>query len=418
MPGGVIQLLQVGEEDKYLIGTPQITFFKTVYKRHSNFALETRQYQFNNGASYGGTSSLKIPHDGDLISRMTLNIELPNLNPKGTALNTFSYVNSIGHLLIEDTYIEIGGLIIDRQYGEWLEIWSELSQDAGKKDGYFEMIGKKKRHAFRYNSFSSKIELFVPLNFWFCKNYGMALPLLCLKYQNVYLKVKFRNFDNYWISEKEGFKPDKQSQINCYVFIDYIYLDEDEKQKFINNSQTYLIEQVQFTGDDYYGPNTKQVIKELNLSHPCKELIWAIQRADVYIRSKRSDPDFTFGNDWFNYSTFKSNHTFIKNDSFKSFKLQLNGKDRTAFIKSSVLRVINNYYHHSLVPDNYIYTLPFALRPEEHQPTGTLNFSVIDKTRVILKMNDNTNYDFVVKFFAVNYNILIFTEGMAGLVFS
>ena len=105
-------------------------------------------------------------------------------------------------------------------------------------------------------------------------------------------------------------------------------------------------------------------------------------------------------------------------DSFKSFKLQLNGADRTTFIKASLLRVLNNYYHHSSIPDNYIYSLPFALRPEEHQPTGTLNFSVIDKTRIILKMNDDINYDFVVKFYAVNYNILIFTEGMAGLVFS
>ena len=114
----------------------------------------------------------------------------------------------------------------------------------------------------------------------------------------------------------------------------------------------------------------------------------------------------------------KTNFTTNYKDTFVSAKLQLDGKDRTSFINASVLRVLNNYYHHTRVPNNYIYTLPFALRPEEHQPTGTLNFSVIDKKILQLKMNEGINYDFVVKLFSVNYNILVFTGGMSGLVFN
>jgi len=153
MPGGMIQLLKLGEEDKYLIGTPQITFFKTVFKRHSNFALETRQYQFNNATSFGSHASFKIPHDGDLINGLTLNVKLPNLNPNGTTDNTFGYVNSIGHLLIEESWIEIGGTTIDKQYGEWMEIWTELAQNVAKIDGYNEMTGRKKRNTFRYDTY-------------------------------------------------------------------------------------------------------------------------------------------------------------------------------------------------------------------------------------------------------------------------
>ena len=419
MPGGVIQLLKLGEEDKYLIGTPQITFFKTVFKRHSNFALETRQYQFNNATSFGSHASFKIPHDGDLISRITLNVKLPNLNPNGTTDNTFGYVNSIGHLLIEETWIEIGGTTIDKQYGEWLEIWTEIAQNNAKIDGYNEMIGRKRRTTFRYNTFSNNVELFIPMNFWFCKNYGLALPLVALKFQNVFFHVKFRKFDHCWISKNPNLKPFDQLRLMVDIYIDYIFLDEAERQKFITNDQTYLIEQVQSMGDKYYETGTPFVNMQLDLYHPCKELIWVIQRADVYNRSSsESDSDFTYGNDWFNYSTVKTNFTHNIKDTFVSAKLQLDGKDRTSFINASVLRVLNNYYHHSRIPNNYIYSLPFALRPEEHQPTGSLNFSVIDKKILQLKMNDGIDYDFVVKLFSINYNILIFTGGMSGLVFN
>ena len=418
MPGGMIQLLKLGEEDKYLIGTPQITFFKTVFKRHSNFALETRQYQFNNATSFGSRASFKIPHDGDLINGLTLNIKLPNLNQNGTGSNTFGYVNSIGHLIIEETWIEIGGTTIDKQYGEWLEIWTELAQNVAKIDGYNEMTCRKKRNTFRFDSFSSDLDLFVPMNFWFCKNYGLALPLVSLKFQNVYFHVKFRQFEDCWISKYPNYKPTNQLRLFVDIYVDYIFLDEPERQKFISNDQTYLIEQIQCLGDKYYETGTPLVNMHLNLYHPCKELIWVIQRADVYNRSDDNDSDFTYGNDWFNYSVTKSNFVTNKKDTFHSAKLQLDGKDRTGFINSSVLRVLNNYYHHTRVPNNYIYTLPFALRPEEHQPTGTLNFSVIDKKILQLKMNEGIDYDFIVKLYSVNYNILIFTEGMSGLVFN
>ena len=177
MSGGTIQLLKLGEEDKFLIGNPQITFFKTVYKRHSNFAIGTKKWQFNGVTNYGNTCSLNIPKDGDLLSGITLNIELPNLN---TDSILFSYANSIGHLLIEETWIEIGGHKIEKIYGDWSEIWSELALDKDKRDGYYEITGKKERKDFSINSFNSSIELFLPLNFWFSRNFGLSLPLIGL----------------------------------------------------------------------------------------------------------------------------------------------------------------------------------------------------------------------------------------------
>ena len=255
MPGGLIQLIAIGEQDTYLTKQPEITFFKTVYRRHTNFAIETYEEIFNNGTGFDKKITCNIQRYGDLLSNVCLQVELPSLNDTSIPEKYFSWVNAIGHALIDYVDIEIGGSVIDKQYGEWLEIWSEFTQTAEKRLGYNEMIGKKE--SFNCQN-TGPITLFIPLNFWFCKNIGLALPLISLQYHSVKINIKFNPFEKCWVSKNctpKDLKPVDINQIKTSLLIDYVFLDLKERKKFAQQSHMYLIEQVQFNGDTEYSKN-------------------------------------------------------------------------------------------------------------------------------------------------------------------
>ncbi len=260
--GGLIQIItSYNEHNLYLTDNPEISFFKTVYKRHTNFSFETVDEIFNNSSDFGKTCRLTIPKSGDLISTLTLHVKIDSLNnkfsnklsKKTTQHNNFDpncachqclklqlgvdsdygWVNSLGHVLINSCWIEIGGMKIDKQYGEWMEIWSELTQPYEKRQGYFQMINKVEPVSFNSSTFSDSVDLYIPLNFWFCKNYGLALPLISLYYQDVELVVDFRNFSECWVPNKAINNPPKKPNFDAHVLIQYIYLDCDERKRYI-----------------------------------------------------------------------------------------------------------------------------------------------------------------------------------------
>ena len=218
MTGGLIQLIANGEQDQFITGNPQITFFKCVYKRTTKFSIEVKTQNFMGNISFGSSNTCNITKDGDLISDMSLHIKLGSLNSKSknnicikdinlacscnkcSKKTYFSWVNCIGHAIFEYIEIEIGGYLIDKQYGEWLEIWSELTQNYEKKMGYNELIGKKDLAGFNINSFNDELELIVPLNFWFCKNIGLAIPVIAICNHDIKINIKWRNFDQLWIT--------------------------------------------------------------------------------------------------------------------------------------------------------------------------------------------------------------------------
>ena len=437
MGGGLIQLIAIGEQDQFLTGNPQITFFKSVYKRHSNFSMEVRPQIFSGGVSFGSKNSCTISKDGDLISDISLHIKLDSLNITNTNNvcikdlnmkcpcskcnedNIFSWVNSIGHAIIEYVELEIGGYQVDKQYGEWFEIWSELTLNYDKKHGYNELIGKKDQSGFNINSFNDSIELLVPLNFWFCKNIALALPIIAISKHDIVLNVKWRPFDQLWISSFKNVQPITPN-FEASLFIDYIYLDLNEREKFVNKTHFYLIEQIQSNGDYYFQKSNKSPIIKLNFYHPIKELVWAIQRADVLVRDDDDEADdFSYGNDWFNFSNNKSLSSNTLVDIFDTAQLQLNGQDRFDALPSKYFRLYQPYKYHTKIPSNFIYTYSFSFKPEDIQPTGSCNFSCFDNARLVLNMkNREIKSDYIIKIYAINYNLLVITKGMVGVGFS
>lgn len=441
MAGGLIQLIAKGPQDIFLTDNPEISFFKTVYKKHTAFAIETKEQYFNT-ITFGTKSVCNIAKDADLISNISIRITLPSLNTATIMKNTklcmkdidldcfcekcskkntetiYGWVNSIGHVLIEYVELEIGGYIIDKQYGEWFEIWSELTQTAEKKPGYSEMIGKRDPPSFKPNTFSDSLELIVPLNFYFTRNIGLALPLVALYRNEIYVNVKWRQFEDCWISNKPNVRPSFVPKFMASLLVDYVFLELFEREKFAKENHLYLIEQVQYNNPSFYVKNTVSPMVDLNFNHPVKEIVWVIQRADINQRSNESDPDFSYGNDWFNYSCFKSRIKNVIKDPFESAYLLFNGQPRSNSLPAIYYRLYQTYHYHTKTPSNYIYVQTFALKPEEHQPTGTCNMSVMDKVRLNIKMGNFVAADFNVKVYAVSYNFILIVDGMIALAFA
>ena len=441
MGGGLLQLIATGEQDKFLTSKPEITYFKSVYKRYSNFSMELKQQIFLNDVNFGTINKCDIKKDGDLLSGLTLYVKLGSLNISNNDNNIcvkdlnldlscpcskckreskFSWINSVGHALIEYVELEIGGYLIDRQYGEWFEIWSELTLTNEKKNGFYEMIGKKSRNEFNIDSFNNELELIIPLNFWFSKNIGLSIPLISITDHDIFLNIKFRQFSDLWISSNSFTEPTPPN-IEAKLFIDYVFLDLDERKKFVSENHYYLIEQLQYNGDYQYEKFDESLDIKLNFSHPIKEIVWAIQRTDVLKRSLTNDvndSNFTYGNDLFNFSNSLNSSNSLP-DIFDSAVFKFNDQDRFSTLPSKYFRLKQSYDYHTRIPENFIYSYSFSLRPEDWQPSGSCNFSCFDNARLKLNINNKelkSNYN--IKVYAINYNILVITKGAVGIGFS
>jgi hypothetical protein len=448
MPAGTLQLIYIGEQNLYITQNPQITFFKTLYKRHTNFSIDTVQENFNSSINFGKQVKCKISKNGDLLSKMGMYIRLSTLNnhkqkikcskmvdclctcPKCLLSSNdndivYGWANAIGHVLLEYIELYIGGQLIDRHYGEWFEIWTELSQTSEKRLGYYEMIGKKDPLAYTVDSFVDDMELYVPFNFWFCRNIGLALPVMCLIHHDIEFIIKIRDFDGCWVCNKAD-APNPKAKIDACILADYIYLSIEERNKFYNDSHIYLIEQLQVNENNFSESNTGRLNIDLNFNHPVKELIWFVQRMDVKGKPDGtwpSDCSYPKGNDHFNFTTAQIPRLAKTKETFSSARIQLSGIDRTIHFPASYYRLWQNYYYHTRIPTaNYLYTYSFGLSPEDHQPSGECNMSMVDNARLCIKLlnkhDTKERYSIVAKVYATNYQILLITAGMGAVLFS
>jgi len=399
MGGGLMQLVAYGAQDIYLTGNPQITFFKVVYRRHTNFSMESIGQTWSGDPSLAKSTKCgaNINRNGDLVNGLHIQIT----SKSHVSKDHFTGCNPGANFIGEHT-IELGGQIIDRQTGSWIETWSELTNNnptgqiaisnaSGVSNTLFQrttcMGGVSKLVSINSNmdKFSKQHVFYVPLQFWFCRNPGLALPLIALQYHEV--KFSMEKPIQIWNSAQ------------MTLFADYIYLDTDERRRFAQVSHEYLIEQIQHTSF-----TTKTNIFELNFNHPVKELIWT--------------------GEWKN----GFNQSLLSSDSVNNDKwlLQINGHDRlstrptTYFTKHQILQhhtgpggLNSSYSPQGNFFNDSIAVYSFALKPEEHQPSGTCNFSRIENAQLSF-----TGDPMKLEIYAVNYNILRIMSGMGGLAYS
>jgi hypothetical protein len=533
MGGGLMQLVSYGAQDVYISGNPQITFWKVLYKRHTNFAVESIEVTFNGQADFNKRVTAVINRNADLMYKTYVQVVLPQIDLSGTSVvggssagKGFRWLNYIGHRLLKQVELEIGGQRIDRQYGDWMQIWTQLSQDAGTVKALDSLIGNthdlvlmKRGTGIALDATCSSSEttiscvprqgtpaktLYIPLQFWFCRNPGLAIPLIALQYHEVRLNVDFETWQNCQYAEVAVGSPTPataQSLAAASIYVDYVYLDTEERRRFAQQSHEYLIEQVQFTGAESITSSSNKI--QLNFNHPVKELFWVVQRDSFVDCSTATWLASVGGAQPFNYSDDFSTDGMITSllsqanggaavasstggsvypgeatavlggnagqvtqnatagttgvygadgydvagtgefeagvnyllakvildsgircegkNPVEVAKLQLNGQDRFTEREGSYFDRVQPYQHHSRTPSTGINVYSFALRPEEHQPSGTCNFSRIDKATLQLTVSLNTvvgSRTAQVRVYALNYNVLRVMSGMGGLSFA
>jgi hypothetical protein len=612
MGGGLMQLVAYGAQDVYLTGNPQITFWKVTYRRYTNFAIESIEQTFNGQADFGRRVTCVISRNGDLAYRTYLQVTLPEINQymgnsTSLALGQQSvyarWLDFPGEQIIAQVEVEIGGQRIDRQYGDWMHIWNQLTMTSEQERAYFKMVGNTTQMTFITDPSFSDVDgpcdslaprqvcaprnalpettLYIPFQFWFNNNPGLALPLIALQYHEVKINLDLRPIDEcLWAvttlsCNSNGVNPNtqlpigstvaatiayNQSLVAASLYVDYVFLDTDERRRFAQNPHEYLISQLQFTGDESVGSSSNKI--KLNFNHPVKELIWVVQpdqnvdycssllcdallfkvlgaqpfnytdaidalpnaihafggpnevTAGNYIDARGlfedagaedawtpsnftgywngpNDPynqpnlggpnvpinttlannnasleaalagigvgnvngitgaqiPVSRGNGYGGYGAQPVNLTHTNHNANSSVsdagtfvlsetsldmhcwgqnpvvvaKLQLNGQDRFSEREGSYFSWVQPFQCHTRAPDEGINVYSFALRPEEHQPSGTCNFSRIDNATLQLVLSNATvegTKTAKVRVYATNYNVLRIMSGMGGLAYS
>ena len=426
MAGGLMQLVAYGAQDVYLTGNPKVTFFQAVYKRHTNFAMENIEQTVNGTAANSGRVSVTIARNGDLVGDMYLELE-----SDATSSNTFAGAPScwVAERAIASAELSIGGQRIDKHYQRWWRLYSELYLDEAKKANWGKMTTAE----------DGKV-VYLPLIFFFNRNPGLFLPLIALQYHEVRI-----DFD---------LASDMETYLNKNVFkvwANYVYLDTEERRRFAQKGHEYLIEQVQHTGSDTVTASGSAQNKRLSYNHPVKELVWCFNDPAAANTATamwnftsapgatgivlESDPEAAHGSNAFvsisqgtgvpllrtgvewgaNSPAVKFREETV--GPLTDFKLILNGQDRFKAQKGKYFNQVQAYNHHSGNPYPGVYSYSFALKPEEHQPTGTCNFSRIDNAQVAVTVPAGIAST-TMNMFAVNYNVLRIQSGMGGLAFS
>jgi hypothetical protein len=475
MGGGLMQLVAYGAQDIYLTGNPQITFFKVVYRRHTNFSMESILQTFNGTADFGGDVSATISRNGDLVYRMYLEHDVLFTS----AASTSTYINicsNYGSNLIKECELEIGGQKIDKHYSHWHSVYSQLTEfnpsgafnngidhkatsRADLTDGsvvkstlFNTMSGNGGAVTTGINATNdivatlgswtigadgnggeadtAQTKIFVPLYFWFCRNPGLALPLIALQYHEVKVKMTFETSINLACdvvesggtpddllgggnAGKQAFTASTPTGKGFNLWCDYIYLDTDERRRFAQVSHEYLIEQLQF--QSYSSAATL----DLNFNHPVKELIWTSAKNAGGHLGSTSISNFIGVGGAATTVTQPQQIVLTSNREPKTlsgvFQLKLNGHDRFKERDSRYFTRTQVWEHHtgygSTINSDAIAVYSFALKPEEHQPSGTCNFSRIDNAQLTATSGDYNVY-------AVNYNVLRIMSGMGGLAYS
>jgi hypothetical protein len=466
--GGLMQLVAYGAQDVYLTANPQVTFFKQLYRRHSNFAMESIEQTFNGVANFGKRVTCTIARNGDLITRVYLQATLPKVDSTGA---DFAWVPYVGQFLIKSVEIEIGGQRIDKHYGDWLHIWNELTLPAGKTRDYLSMVngygGVKVSTAVACDDcevepgfatadalacvnptlaadgddcfFKAGVvgledvagecipetTLYIPLEFWFNRHTGLALPLIALQYHEVKINIEFNELKYLCNTTDVTSNPYTSvaaaGLVAASLYVDYIYLDTEERRRFAQVAHEYLIEQLQYTGEETVTSTSNKI--NMSFNHPVKELVWVVQNPSYVDCTSKTNAPWRYSN------SNLGNPVAVA-------KIQLNGHDRFSEREGKYFNTVQPYQHHTASPAVGINVYSFALKPEELQPSGSCNFSRIDNAVLNLTLTPSTFATTIngvdgnsvwaadkaasaaVRIYAVNYNVLRIMSGMGGLAYS
>ena len=517
MTGGLIQLVAYGLQDIFLTRDPQITFFKVVYRRHTNFSIEPIRQYFVHTPDFGKKTTCILSANGDLLGKTFLVITLPQIKQfsNGDSIDTltkFAWVRKIAYALIKTIDIEIGGQLIDRHYGEWMNIWAELTEKT-KTYAWKKMTGDV-TDLTDFTNGKDEYTIYIPLSFWFCRASGLALPLVSMEYSQVrvnlelndldkcslttptnYIEIEndivnfqqfeyieqnvngviasgiFTSFDNttkrlYYsrisrdkfqsmpLINENGYTPQERRALvysdtnskywirgltsnvfampkfntmpqshtfnnlrniaikDCYLIVNYIFVDDDERKQFVQSRHDYIIEQLQIINEKTIESSNRTM--RLDLIQPSKLLAWVVQSS--YFQDKNN-------NDWFNYTNsykYDSSDNLVGKTLVKNETLELNGQERLSFRVYNYFNYAQAHQYFPQTPNEGVNIYSFGMFPLNPFPSGTCNMSQMDNIELRLNLNQNITITNDAKFrgYSLGYNIYRIVNGLGGLVFS
>lgn len=586
MAGGIVQLAVYGTQDVFLTGAPQITFFKIVYRRHTNFSIESIQQHIMGNPNFGSENICKLDKLGDLVHKIYLQINLPQINltkninrysnnPENISIefekiqnyyklvydyvkinfevvrkltvllrtsnvsineidsymqssdiilliekrnelqmyiknnpdfsgfeeliknkeslyyqinridiqklyysttieiteksyyeeinidteikrqllriittylydetqnfylsaynlyiekekifneiNTggyeerykFAWVEEIGHAVIDKIDFEIGSNVIDSQTGDWLIINNRYFKNIFHDENYNKMIGNIHVLTDFDDNIKPEYVLNIPLQFWFCKNNALALPLVALQYSESTMKIKFKSIEKVCYIEDTNELSDIWNVQNQYrinfngarFYVDYIFLDGDERKRFAKSMHEYLIEVVQRS--EFDGIITPFFNEQLRFSHPTKMIIWFVQ-------------PMNYRNNYNGINKCQWNNFGLTNEktegTLEQTYITLNGQEFSQKKNNpEYYNYVQSYERTPNIAQDGLYSYSFSLKPQEHQPSGTCNFGRIDDLTIFMKFKQSNEY--YVGIYTISYNILRILSGMGAVAF-
>jgi len=467
-----MSLLAVGAQDQYLTVSPQMSYFKQVYQRPTNFGMQSIKSVFSTNpvlGPKGQTFTCQIGRYGDLLKDIALGITLPAIYSNDTL--RFRWTNNISKYMMNTYTCTIDTQQIDQRWGEWMDIWNELSLSFDKKTAFDNLSGnvqtymnpvapkpmviiKNNRIAFSYYPVSTGPNdpsiparaIYIPLDFWFCKNPSLALPLIGLQYQVVNVIISFRSIEDLYqvwnASTGMYMSPTRYNDlsilnrtnapkvsigmftqfgggglntvdIKASLDVNYVFLDSPERTYIAGTSIDYLVEQV--SRNDTAGV-VMQTTNNLILSNPIKEMIWVLRRSDANLY-----------NDWSNFTASQPADT--SRPPLVQGKMIWNGLERFEMKPFNYFNQLVPYQCHASCPREGIYCYSFALNPERLQPSGSFNATMVSSIQLQLSMNPftttttphvassgATEYELIT--YALQYNVFRMLAGRGSMVFT
>lgn len=388
MAFGILQLQATGRQDVYLTVKPDISFFKYHYFRYVNFANDVYKLHLNDQAAFNIKTQIVIPKKGHLLSKLNLHLKLPKLTKvDGTYI---CWSDTIGYAIFNGPIeLLIGGVIVDRIYPIGLDILDELTIS---NDNRNRLIGKSDNYRSAIHNAEKELDLMIPLDFWFTKDYSLALPLSSMTKQDIQINFSFANLSD--VINYDGTTFPIVEILDSNLYAEYIMLDDVILDQFTKQKHQYIIPQMVYNGEEVIPANQPLYSSKITFQNPCKELLFCCV-----------DSNSSINNNYFNYSRFSDESPLISHAA-----LILDGKHRYDNMSENIFRDFFPNIVHSIVPSKYMYVMPFSLKPEDQQPSGSINLGRFGEVLLSLKMTPD-NPACKVHVFGILYNCLTIENG-------
>jgi len=430
MTGGSSQLSLQGSQDKFLHYMAQSSFFVSYHTTYENFSIEPIQITPQGRMEFGQQSQFNIGAYADMICGAAIELTLPALTaPNGYDI---AWCHSVGIYAFRYIEFKAQAQILDTQYAQYIDLYSRVAVSASHREGFNDMIGEINLvnrfvdgHSVLPNTYKPnapqvlqaqkpQVKILLPLFFWWCLDYSMALPIGILLYTNLSIHVHMRSVDElYILSAGSPALSTRPSIVDAKLWVDYVYLDESARLRLAKNAAFYVFKQVQHPNS--VSVNTPTFSYKMPFMMPVAELIFGVQEDDAVAPNVRR---------WDWWDRYNGNPNNLPDEPLTQVEIKLNGQKRLEARDYLYHNRYEMFKHHTSSPSSRgVWVYSFALFPEQPDANGAANFSRTDNKYIDFRFNQEGGngigaHSGNIYLFALNYNYLYIENGFLTLIYN